>query len=149
MTSQNNYVAVNWNLGTTWTRLPNMGVTGRFCNLSAAQCLGPTHGTDHACKGAKITDGGSKAANFSSTLIISCASCAQRNFSLLSQNTCGMDLAGVWGRSWMRLGAFSLLLPHRRLRSAAVVWAWDSKLWAWDRNSKLLRQLPGWLSISI
>ena len=62
-------------------------------------------------------DGGLKAANLSSTLIISCASSAQRNFPLLSRKTCGEDLAGVGGRSWMRLGASSLLLPRRRLRS--------------------------------
>jgi len=62
-------------------------------------------------------DGGSKAANLSSTLIISCASSAQREFPLLSQKTCGEDLACVGDRSWMRLGASSLLLPRRRLSS--------------------------------
>ena len=61
--------------------------------------------------------GGSKAANLSSTLIISCASTVQRNFPLLCRKSCGEDLAGVGGRSWMRLGASSLLLPRRRLRS--------------------------------
>jgi len=62
-------------------------------------------------------DGGSKAENLSSTLIISCASSAQRNFPLLSRKTSGEDLAGVGGRSWMSLGASSLLLPRRRHRS--------------------------------
>jgi len=65
-------------------------------------------------------DGGIMAANLSSTLIISCAnkfSSAQRNFPLLSRKTCGEDLVGAGGRSWMRLGASSLLLPRRRLRS--------------------------------
>jgi len=88
------------------------------CNLSAAQfswahpchwsCMqGGQASLDHACK----------AANLSSTLIISCARSAQRNFPLLSWKTCGVDLAGVGGRSWMRLGASCLLLPRRWLRS--------------------------------
>ena len=95
--------------------LPNMGVSGRFLQpLCSSVVLGsPMPLIMHA--GGQ--DGGSKAANLSSTLIISCANSDQRNFPLLSRKTCGEDLAGVGGRSWMRLGASSLLLPHRRLRS--------------------------------
>jgi len=85
------------------------------CNLSAAQLswAQPCHSS--CMQGWQ--DGGSKAANLSSTLIISCASSAQRKFPLLSRKTCDEDLAGVGGRSWMRLGAYSLLLPRRRLKS--------------------------------
>jgi len=107
------------------------------CNLSTAQ-LSWAHPCHWSClQGGQ--DGGSKAANLSSTLIISCASIAQRNFPLLSRKTCGEDL-GVRGRSWMRLGASSLLHVGGSGQMVAG---------AWDRNSKLFRQLPGWLSSPI
>ena len=86
-----------------------------YCNLSAAK-LSWAHPCHWSCmQGGQ--DDGSKAANLSSTLIITCASTAQRSFPLLSRKSCGEDLAGVGGRSWMRLGASSLLLPRRQLRS--------------------------------
>ena len=95
--------------------LPNMGVSGRFLQpLCSSVVLGPPMPLImHAGRPRWWI----KAANLSSILIISCASTAQRNFPLLSRKTCGEDLAGVGGRSWMRLGASSLLLPRRRLRS--------------------------------
>jgi len=62
-------------------------------------------------------DGASKAANLSSTLIISCASSAQRIFPFLSRKTCGEDVASVGDRISMILGAPILLLSRRRLRS--------------------------------
>jgi len=104
-------VAMCWNHANTgfqtWELLEGS------CNLSATQ-LSWAHPCHWSCmQGGQ--NGGSKAANLSST--ISCASSAQRNFPLLSRKTCGEDLAGVGVRSWMRLGASSLLLPRRQLRS--------------------------------
>ena len=102
-------------VGTTRIRASKHGSCWKVPATSLQlSCLGPTHATDRACRGPRWW---SKAANLSSTLIISCASSAQRNFPLSSRKTCGEDLACVGGRPWMRLGASSLLLPSRRLRS--------------------------------
>ena len=95
--------------------LPNMGVSGRFLQpLCSSVVLGPAIPLIMHARGPRC---GSKAANLSSTLIISCTGSAQRNFPLLSRRTCGEDLADVGGTSSMRLRACSLLLPRRRLRS--------------------------------
>ena len=104
----------------TFWNYPNTGFqTWEFlegsCNLSAAQ-LSWAHPCHWSCmQGGQ--DGRSKAANLSFTLIISCASSDQWNVPLISRKTWGEDLAGVGGRSWMRLGASRLLLPRRQLRS--------------------------------
>jgi len=54
-----------------------------------------------------------KAANHSSSLIISCASSDQRFVSFIPKHL----WRGVGGRSWFRLVGSSLLLPRRWLRS--------------------------------
>jgi len=132
--STSNHVLASWRIRRMWIQNPtscegkvvtcwnhaNTGFqTWEFlegsCNLYAAQ-LSWAHPCHWSCM-QRGQDGGSKAANLSSTLIISCASSAQRNFPLLSWKICSEDLAGVGGRSWMRLGASNLLLPRRWLRS--------------------------------
>ena len=62
-------------------------------------------------------DGGSKAAYLSSTIIISCASSAQRNFPPFIPKDLQQGSSKCRGMSGMRLGASSLLLPRRRLKS--------------------------------
>ena len=85
-------------------RLPNMGVTGRFLQpLCSSVVLGPPMPLIMHAGG---QDGGSKAANLSSILIISCASSAQRNFSLFqtpavqpttsNDNAAGIRLHSMW-----------------------------------------------------
>jgi len=56
-------------------------------------------------------------------------------FPLSSRKTCDEDLAGVGGRSWMRLGDL-VCYSHVGGSGQMVVGAWD-------KNSKLPRQLPG------
>jgi len=114
---------------------PKMGVTGRFQQLLCSSVvLGPPmplimhagdqDGVDPQSPVAQVLFNA-----FFSALQVFCST-------LLSQKTCGEDLSGIGGRSWMRLEASIVCFSH-------VGGSGQMVLGAWDRNSRLPQQLPG------
>jgi len=120
--------------------LPKWELLVGSSNFSAAQ-LSWAHPCHWSCtQGTKMVDPQSSVVQvlfnaFFSALQVFCST-------LLSQKTCGEDLSGIGGRSWMRLEASIVCFSH-------VGGSGQMVLGAWDRNSRLPQQLPGWLSSPI